>query len=310
MEIFTIGGRACTIGGIPVGYGSATPPPPPPPSSSDKSLFIVSDDSSCTVSASAYINGTGSPVAVWTAKNGSASASVTLGSGDYVVVVTEADRPTGYSSTIYSTGYATGSPTYTTAHTVVVSGTATYGGADSAIMSAKYNGGQMVVSASGMMYDTVPPETVDKYTMWQGPLMLPNEISSDQAASIAYRRSADVTGRDERYSAYQYMLNISAYVSFRASATAYSRVTSPGDDDDYITYYLRQSNSNPQVTGYHELGYSSIDHSTSTLVELYGNGKIHYNMNYYKQPEFFAYGHGNASATITPRGWSFTGVLK
>lgn len=84
MEIFTIGGRACTIGGIPVGYGSATPPPPPPP---PQNLSLTVEGQSGIVSAdAAYRDSANQWHTIVYAAEGSASGGRTLPYGTLVAV--------------------------------------------------------------------------------------------------------------------------------------------------------------------------------------------------------------------------------
>lgn len=91
MKIFTIGGHACTIGGIPVGYGSATPPPPPPP---PQNLSLTVEGQAGIVSAEATYKDSAN---LWRTlvypTDGSASGNKTLPYGTYVAV------------SLYSTSY-------------------------------------------------------------------------------------------------------------------------------------------------------------------------------------------------------------
>ena len=81
MEIFTIGGHACTIGEIPVGSGSVTPPPPPPP----QNLSLTVEGQSGIVSAdAAYRDSDNQWHTIVYAAEGSASGGRTLPYGTYV----------------------------------------------------------------------------------------------------------------------------------------------------------------------------------------------------------------------------------
>ena len=165
----------------------------------------------------------------------------------------------------------------------------------------------MIISGNGRMFDQM--NWVASYRYTHRPLMLPNSVSSSPIAGLAYKKSADVTSWDERYSGYQYMFNMSAFDSFSVSATVTTYVTATGSHD-YVSYYLRQSNSSPQITGFHEIAYKGIDESTSTTFVMSGNGKVVSSLSYYNQPYFWAIGHQSGSATIYANVWVFSGVLK
>lgn len=309
--VYSNGNFVYAIGGIPVGSGSATPPPPPP-QSSEKTLWLATDNAAGVISGSAYINGTGSPVAVWSSTGSSASASVTLWPGDTVVVVTETNRPVGYSSTIYSTGYTTSTPWFTTAQTVVVSGTATYEGADSAIMSAKYSAGQMVVTASGMFFDIYSGlSPIADEIDFSGPLRLTNDVSASPESAIAYKYDNNATSWNQEYSAYQYNMVPSAFSAYRVSATAYARVTAVGN---YAVSYFKLFQTTPvQTDSSYDVAYKSFYDSVNSSIVLAGSGRLKtttYPTHYYKTPHYQALALSGASSRITPYGWSLSGVLR
>lgn len=310
--VYSNGNFVYAIGGIPVGSGSATPPPPPPPQSSEKTLWLATDNAAGVISGSAYINGTGSPVAVWSSTGSSASASVTLWPGDTVVVVTETNRPVGYSSTIYSTGYTTSAPWFTTAQTVVVSGTATYEGADSAIMSAKYSAGQMVVTASGMFFDIYSGlSPIADEIDFSGPLRLTNDVSASPESAIAYKYDNTATSWNQEYSAYQYNMVPSAFSAYRVSATAYARITAVGD---HAVSYFRLFQTTPvQTDSSYDVAYKSVYDSVNSSIVLAGSGRLKtttYPTHYYTTPHYQTQALSGASSRITPYGWSLSGVLR
>ena len=411
MEIFTIGGHACTIGGIPVGYGSATPPPPPgllsltiggapgmlsasaevPGEGSiswtdgtaqltgmpygatvnaslkagpgysmhgithtgisaygassmgdgslyytgymtadtlvsasasamgpkEKTFFIASDSGSCTVSASAYINGTGSPVAVWTAKNGSASASVTLNYGDTVVVVTESNRPTGYSATIYSTGYSTGAPAYTTTG-VIVSGTATYAGSKSAMMSAKYKGGQMVITGD---YQTVAYYYTNSESSYNGAVnsaqqiwgsyWCPTSATASKTAFAYMSATPPMEWMGQKFSASLCQLALSAFQSLIISARCNVRPTAAGPLD-IIEINLVQQTATTGTINYYiaDTSFYNGSYSPGTTYNVELSGHVKLGSTAYRYPNFFVDADRDASATVTPPHWGYSGVLK
>lgn len=312
--VYSNGNFVYAIGGIPVGSGSVTPPTPPTPSTSEKSLFIASDDADCTMSASAYINGTGSPVAVWSATNGSASASVTLGSGDYVVVATETNRPTGYSSTIYSTGYTTSSPSYTTAQTVVVSGTATYAGADSAIMSARYYGAMMIVTGEGRFWVGLHNYKLDWPEYHESPMAIPNSASSSPVAHLAYTKESWHTSWTDwsAWSAYQYVPTVSAFsiLKITASGTGLTITKAAAAGSSVISAF--QTNTSKTVPPHCIRSATYTSNISNGLFSYTGNvntntaGTAH---SYYERPSMQINTY-MASAYISQSYWKYSGRLK
>ena len=80
MDIFTMGGHACTIGGIPVGSGGVIPPPPPP-----QNLSLTVEGQSGIVSAdAAYRDSANQWHTIVYAAEGSASGGRTLPYGTLV----------------------------------------------------------------------------------------------------------------------------------------------------------------------------------------------------------------------------------
>lgn len=286
-QVYTIGGNVCTLGGYAMGP-TALPDPKP------KTLVISTDDAACTASASAYVNG--SFVTSWTARNGSASASAMVGPYQDVVVVTETNRPTGYSSTIYSTGYATSSPRYTTAHTVVVSGTATYGGADSAIMSADYSAAKMIVSGTGFFDCDISNPTTEGAFPYTTPLMLYNSASSWPAANLAYKYESGETGWSHLYSNNSTKLVLSSFSALRLTANANisAKQSTANNSRIYVRFYQ----------GTADIGYKNIYDSVNEYVTFAGSARLD------GYPMYHVISHGSASAYVYNETWSFSGVLK
>lgn len=84
MDIFTMGGHACTVGGIPVGSGSAAPPPPPPP---PQNLSLTVSGQSGIVSAGAsYKDSDDQWRTLVYSTDGSGSGNTTLPYGTLVAV--------------------------------------------------------------------------------------------------------------------------------------------------------------------------------------------------------------------------------
>jgi ribosomal protein L35 len=308
--VYSNGNFVYAIGGIPVGSGSVTPPTP---STSEKSLFIASDDANCIMSASAYINGTGSPVAVWSATNGSASASVTLGSGDYVVVAAEASRPTGYSSTIYSTGYTTGSPRYTTAQTVVVSGTATYAGPDSAIMSARYYGAMMIVTGEGSFWVGLHNYKLDWPGWYESPMVIPNSVSSSPVAHLAYTNEYWHSSHSDRsaWSAYQYVPTVSAFSILKFTASGkFSMTTAAAAGSSVISAFQENTDRTVPPLAMRSATYtgnlSNYSFAYTGNVNTNTAGTAH---SYYKRPSMQINNY-RASAYISQSYWKYSGRLK
>lgn len=310
-KVYTNSGYVYTIGGIPVGP-TYVPPPPPPPTSIEKTLYIASDSNNCIISASAYLNGTGEPIAVWSARNGSASTSVNLPSGNYLVVVSEVNRPVGYSSTMSSTGYTRTSSTFTTSQTISMSGTAVFTGVESAMMSAHYSSAPMVVTASGMffnIYSGLSP--IADEIVFSGPLRLSNSVATSEVAPLAYKYDNTATSWNWSYSSYEYKLNVSAFSAFKFSATAYSRVTAVGSNARAV-FTLYQSTP-VQTDSSHTISQKYVYNTVNSSVVLQGSGAIRtttYPQHYYQTPHINAGAYDGASATITPYGWSMSGILK
>lgn len=303
--VYSNGNFVYAIGGIPVGSGSATPPPPPPPQSSEKTLWLATDNAAGVISGSAYINGTGSPVAVWSSTGSSASASVTLWPGDTVVVVSEVTRPTGYSSTIYSTGYTTSSPYYTENHTVVVSGTATYDGADSAIMSADYSAAKMIVTGTGFFDCDLANPTKEGAFPYTTPLMLYNSASSWPAANLAYKYESGETGWSHLYSSNSTKLVLSSFSALRitANANVSAKQSTANNSRIYVRFYQRYLFDSD-----YEIGYKNIYDTVNEYVTFAGSARLDTSM--YAYPQYHVISHYSASAYVYNETWSFSGVLK
>lgn len=322
-KVYSNGNFVYAIGGIPVGSGSVTPPPPPPPQSSEKTLWLATDNAAGVISGSAYINGTGSPVAVWSSTGSSASASVTLWPGDTVVVVSETNRPVGYSSTIYSTGYTTSAPWFTTAQTVVVSGTATYEGADSAIMSAKYSAGEFVVTGDQVFASAYAWNPSALNSSWPGPiysslgiygaLRVYNEMaSSSPASSMAYRLAS---GKPEPwfnslYEDRRFEVNVSAFKSLYVSAEAAVRVTATSVG--MVEAELRQdvNFSHPTWVAMWHTSYGTYTASEWRYFNLEMSGTAMTGLSYYGTPYVYIEGYSGASAEAWLWRAYYSGVLK
>lgn len=289
-QVYTIGGNVCTLGGYAMGP-TALPDPKP------KTLVISTDNASCTASASAYVNG--SFVTSWTARNGSASASAMVGPGQDVVVVTETNRPLGYSSTIYSTGYTTSSPSYYAGY-ATVSGTATFDGDDTAIMSAKYSAAKMIVSGTGFFdCDITNPTTAGAFP-YTTPLMLHNSASSWPAANLAYKYMSGETGWSHLYSSNMTKLVLSSFSALRLTANA--NISAKQSTGSNSRIYARLYNGSVNI------GAKNIYDTVNEYVTLAGTAQTGGGTSVY--PMYNVVSHDSASAYVYNETWSFSGVLK
>lgn len=317
-QVYTIGGNVCTLGGYAMGP-TALPDPKP------KTLVISTDNAACTASASAYVNG--SFVTAWTARNGSASASAMVGPYQDVVVVTQTNRPEGYSSTIYSTGYTTSSPSYYVDYygkrIATVSGTATFSGDDTATMSAKYSGGEFVVTGNQVFASAYAANPSSLNSSWEGPvysslgvygaLRVYNDVASGSpVSSMAYRLASGKPGASwfsTLYADRKYEVNVSAFKSLYISADAsvFVSITSDGD----VSAQLRQDVNFSHPT-WVSLWRTSYWQSASQwqYFKLDMTGTARTSASSYGTPYVFIEAYRRASAEPRLFGGFFSGVLK
>ena len=365
MEIFTIGGHACTIGGIPVGYGSATPPPPPgllsltiggAPGMLSASAVVPGEGSISWTDGTAQLTGmpygatvnaslkagpgysmhgiTHTGISAYGASSMgdgslyytgymtadtlvSASASAMLNYGDTVVVVTESNRPTGYSATIYSTGYSTGAPAYTTTG-VIVSGTATYAGSKSAMMSAKYKGGQMVITGD---YQTVAYYYTNSESSYNGAVnsaqqiwgsyWCPTSATASKTAFAYMSATPPMEWMGQKFSASLCQLALSAFQSLIISARCNVRPTAAGPLD-IIEINLVQQTATTGTINYYiaDTSFYNGSYSPGTTYNVELSGHVKLGSTAYRYPNFFVDADRDASATVTPPHWGYSGVLK
>lgn len=313
QQVYTIGGNVCTIGGIPVGSGSAAPPPP---TAVDKTLWLATNHVNGTLSASAYINGTGDPVAVWSASgaDSSASASVHIGSGDTIVVWSEANRPEGYSSTINSTGFATSNLTYTDSATVKIRGQVAFAGPDSAIMRSTYYGARMIVTGEGRFWVGLYHKKLYWPDLYESPMVIPNSASSSPVAHLAYtKESWHSSGYSDwsSWSAYQYVPTVSAYTNLKFTASGTLSMTKAAAAG-YSVISAYQTNISKTVPP-HCIRSATYTSNLSDHVFAY-TGTVNTNTagtahSYYRRPSMQINTY-RASAFISQSYWKYSGILK
>lgn len=307
-QVYTIGGNVCTLGGYAMGP-TALPDP------KLKTLWLATNHTNGTLSASAYLNGTGEPVAIWSASgaDSSASAALQVGSGDTVVVWSEANRPVGYSSRISSTGFTTGNLTYTDSATVKIRGQVAFDGPDSAIMSSRYYGARMIVTGEGRFWVGLRYYKLYWPEYYVSPMAIPNSASSSPVAHLAYTRESWHSGQTDwsSWSAYQYVPTVSAYTNLNFTASGkFSMMTASLNGYSIISTY--QTNKDPYVFGHCIRSATYTSDLSNYLFGYTGQvktttaGTAH---SYYERPEMQINTH-RASAFINQTYWKYSGILK
>jgi hypothetical protein len=310
-QVYTIGGNVCTIGGIPVGSGIVTPP-----SAVDKTLWLATNHANATLSASAYLNGTGDPVAVWSASgvDSSASASVHIGSGDTIVVWSEANRPENYSSRINSTGFTTSNLTYTDYATVKICGQLGFDGADSAIMRSQYYGAHMIVTGEGRFWVGLYNKKLYWPESYASPMAIPNSASSSPVAHLAFTKESWHAGSYvdwSAWSAYQYVPTVSAFTTLRITASGTFSMTKAATAGSSVISAL-QKNPDPYVLEHciqsatFTSNLSNYNFGFTGSVNTKASGTA---SSYYTRPAMQINTY-KASAFINQSYWKYSGILK
>lgn len=310
-QVYTIGGNVCTIGGIPVGSGIVTPP-----SAVDKTLWLATDHVDGTLSASAYLNGTGEPVAVWSASgaDSSASATVHVGSSDTIVVWAEANRPERNSSRINSTGFTTSNLTYTDSATVKICGQVGFDGPDTAIMSSRYYAGKMIVTGVGRFWVGLYSKKLYWPESYASPMAIPNSASSSPVAHLAYTKESWHSGSYSdwsAWSAYQYVPTVSAFSNLRITASGTFSMTKAAHAGSSVISAL-QGNPDPYVpsksiwSATYTSDLSNYTFGFTGTVNTHASGTA---SSYYTRPSMQINTY-QASAFINQSYWEYSGILK
>ena len=310
-QVYTIGGNVCTIGGIPVGSGIVTPP-----SAGDKTLWLVTDHTNATLSASAYLNGTGEPVAVWSASgvDSSASATVHVGSSDTIVVWAEANRPERNSSRINSTGFTTSNLTYTDSATVKICGQVGFDGPDTAIMSSRYYGGKMIVTGEGRFWVGLYSKKLYWPESYASPMAIPNSASSSPVAHLAYTKESWHSGSMSdwsAWSAYQYVPTVSAFSNLRITASGKFSMTKAAQAGSSVISAL-QGNPDPYVPSksiWSATFTSDLSNYTFGFTGIVNTKASGTASSYYTRPSMQINTY-QASAFINQSYWEYSGILK
>lgn len=251
--IYGQGNYCYAIGGIPVGT-DATPLTP-----RDKTITISSN--SGTIGATAYIGGV--PVTSWSATNGSASASITVGSSDVYDLVFQMERAEGYSSTISSVGLGG-----TTGIQAVDSSSITFSGNTLGYTSNNYiavngiystdAGKRFTLTGTGGMYQQGSADVLDENWTYQADLTFANTLTADPVWKyVLMERTWGITSRPHYQSANQ-VFNMNRLTDFAVSGS------NSFNASYQLTAYLGINGVGVSESASMQAGVSSFDFNVST----------------------------------------------